>query len=72
MPEAPFKACLDDHRFAADIRRDKADAAAAGLDATPAVVIGTAGPEGVTGLPVVGARPYRSFANRIEYLLRTP
>jgi len=72
VPEAPFKTCLDEHRFAADIRRDKADAAAVGLDATPAFVIGTAGPEGVTGLPFVGARPYRSFANRIEYLLRTP
>jgi protein-disulfide isomerase len=72
VPEAAFKACLDEHRFAADIRRDQADAAAAGLDATPAFVIGTLGPEGVTGLTFVGARPYRSFANRIEYLLRAP
>ncbi len=72
VPAEEFQACLDQHRFASAIRRDIADAAAAGITATPSFVIGRAGPDGVIGLPVVGAKSYAAFAQRIEQLLAAP
>ena len=72
VPGADFKACLDEHRFAAGVRRDLAAAAAAGLSVTPTFVIGTAGPRGITGVLLAGARPYAAFAQRIEQALHTP
>jgi protein-disulfide isomerase len=66
----PFQACLDQDRFVPDIRRDVADALAAGLRATPAFVIGRPGPGGVSGVRLIGARPFEAFAARIDEMLR--
>src|SRR5262249_42037974 len=38
VPATEFEACLDTHRYAAAIKRDMADAQAAGLTATPSFV----------------------------------
>jgi protein-disulfide isomerase len=53
-----FKACLDDHRYQAEIQADAADAAKLGLNGTPSFVI--------NGRIVVGALPFASFKSIID------
>jgi len=68
VPEAAFQACLDQHRYAAEIKADMAEARAAGLSATPSFVIGTISPRGITGTRVVGAQRYPMFARLLDDL----
>lgn len=64
-----FAACLDGKKFAAQIARDKQDAATAGITGTPTFVLGRATGNNVTGLLMVGAKPLAIFETEIEKLL---
>lgn len=64
-----FAACLEAKPFAAQIARDKQDAAAAGITGTPTFVLGRATGTNVTGLLMVGAKPLATFEAEIEKLL---
>jgi len=66
----PLQACLDSHRFEADVKADLADARAAGLDRTPSFVIGRERAGAVSGVRMVGAQPAATFAARLDELLR--
>jgi protein-disulfide isomerase len=61
-----FRACLDGRAFASQLGRDKADAEAAGITGTPTFVLGRQSGDKVTGLLMVGARPFPQFAEEIE------
>jgi protein-disulfide isomerase len=54
LARASFEACLREHRFAAAIRADVADALAARIYSTPSFVIGRPVAGGVSGVVVVG------------------
>ena len=56
-------------RHDAGIRKDMEDAAAAGVTATPAFVLGYSIGDGVKGERFLGALPYPDFAARINALL---
>jgi protein-disulfide isomerase len=64
-----FEACLAAKPYAAQIARDKQDAAAAGITGTPTFVLGRAQAGKVTGLLIVGAKPLPFFEAEIEKLL---
>jgi len=59
-----FAQCLDQHRFAADVERDVAEAQALGVNSTPAFLI--------NGRPVVGALPVDEFRSIVEDALKGP
>jgi protein-disulfide isomerase len=68
-----FRQCLDSDRHAATIRKNLAEAQAAGVTATPTFLIGLTEPENgtVKVLKVVrGAQPYARFKEIIDSLLR--
>ena len=50
-----FATCLDSGKYANEWQKDAADAAAAGVQSTPAFFI--------NGRPVIGAQPYEAFAD---------
>jgi protein-disulfide isomerase len=58
LDSATFDACLDDHRYQAEINKDANDAARIGLNGTPSFVI--------NGRILVGALPYEDFKAIIE------
>jgi len=58
LDTAAFTACLDDHRYQAEINADAADAARVGLNGTPSFVI--------NGRILVGALPFESFKTVID------
>lgn len=66
---APFEACRAAHTFAPAIREDVAQALAAGLDRTPSFVLGRPVADGVSGVVIVGARPYSFFREKLEKAL---
>jgi len=53
-----FRACLDDHRFLAEIKADAADAASLGLNGTPSFVI--------NGRILIGAHPFQDFKTIVD------
>jgi protein-disulfide isomerase len=55
LDAAAFEKCLDSGKYAADWQKDSADAAAAGVQSTPAFFI--------NGRAVIGAQPYEAFAD---------
>jgi protein-disulfide isomerase len=55
LDAAAFATCLDSGKYTSDWQKDSADAAAAGVQSTPAFFI--------NGRPVVGAQPYEQFAD---------
>jgi protein-disulfide isomerase len=67
---APFEACRAAHTFLPSIHEDMAAATAAGLDRTPSFVIGRPTAGGISGLVVVGTRPYAFFREKLEKVLR--
>ncbi len=69
LDASAFAACLDGKKFAAQIARDKQDAATAGITGTPTFVLGRANGSTVTGLLMVGAKPSAIFEAEIEKLL---
>lgn len=66
-----FSTCLHEKTFAAQIARDKQDAAAAGITGTPTFVLGRANGKTVSGMLIVGAKPLAFFVAEIEKLLST-
>jgi len=54
LDAAAFATCLDSGKYATDWQKDSADAAAAGVNSTPAFFI--------NGRPLIGAQPYEQFA----------
>lgn len=67
---APFEACRAAHTFLPAIHEDMAAAAAAGLDRTPSFVIGRPVAGGISGLVIVGTKPYAFFREKLERVLR--
>lgn len=64
-----FEACLRQDTFGPDIRKDLADAQAAGVSATPTFVLGKTTEKGIEGAVIVGAMPLATFEARIKELL---
>jgi protein-disulfide isomerase len=58
MDTAAFSACLDDHRYQAEVKADYADAVRIGLSGTPSFVI--------NGRILVGAQPFERFKAIID------
>jgi protein-disulfide isomerase len=54
LDAAAFATCLDSGKYASEWQKDAADAAAAGVQSTPAFFI--------NGRPLIGAQPYEQFA----------
>ena len=75
LDAARFGACLDSSKYAAEIRRDIADAVAAGIEGTPNFVIGITNPKNprdprVRVLKVItGALPYPNFKAALDAAL---
>lgn len=62
-----FKTCLDEEKFADEVNKDIDDATEAGINGTPAFVIGLLGDDGsVDGVIVSGAQPYSVFESTIN------
>jgi protein-disulfide isomerase len=57
LDAAAFEKCLDSGKYTSDWQKDAADAAAAGVQSTPAFFI--------NGRSVIGAQPYEAFADII-------
>ena len=74
LNETAFGECLASGRFAADVRKDVADAKAAGVNSTPSFFVGLAQPDG--SVKVVrrlnGARPFSDYRAVIESALAEP
>ena len=64
LERAPFERCLDEHRFAAAVDADMAQARALGITGTPTFL--------VNGRPLVGAHPVEAFRSMIDEALKTP
>ncbi len=75
---ARFKQCMAGDKYAAEIRQDIADAANAGIGATPNFIVGLVGgkdarDQSIKVLNVItGARPYAIFKAAIDSALATP
>ena len=71
LGEAKFQECLASGRFAADIRKDMADAGAVGISGTPSFLVGVVQPDGRVRVmkKLVGARPYAEFKAAFDSLL---
>ena len=65
----PFQACLDQHRYAAAVRADLADALAAHIYATPSFVIGRPVKGGVAGFLVSGGNQ-SALVEKLEQALQ--
>src|SRR5436309_2509191 len=66
-----FQQCLDSGRFAAEIKKDIADAGNVGISGTPSFLIGIVQPNGSVTVTrkLVGAKPYSDFKSAIDSLL---
>ena len=64
-----FQACMKSERYAPAIRKDLADAQAAGVSATPSFVLGRTSKLGAQGVMMVGAQPFANFEAKIRELL---
>ncbi len=70
MNVAAFKACeADPAKFQAELQKDEADGAAAGISGTPSFIIGRTSASGLDGIRVVGAQPYAAFDAKLKALL---
>jgi protein-disulfide isomerase len=72
LDEAALRSCVTSERHDAGIRKDMAEAASAGVNATPAFVLGRSVGEGVIGTRFEGSQPYAAYAARINALLEEP
>jgi len=70
LDEDRLRACVASDRHDEAIRADMAVAAAAGVHATPAFVLGPSDGDGVKGARFEGAQPYAAYAARINALLQ--
>ena len=64
-----LRGCLTTNRFDAAIRRDIAEARAAGISLTPSFVLGRSKGDTVEGAKLEGAQDYEYFEERIRALL---
>lgn len=64
-----FKACVSENKFAAEIKKDTADANTLGISGTPSFVIGKTSTDQMDGVRIVGAVPYSVFDSNIKDLL---
>jgi len=70
VDDTAFAACLASGRYAALVTRGLADGAAAGVQGTPAFVVGrTQAGDVVEGTPIRGAQPLETFRRIIDQLL---
>lgn len=70
-----FQQCLDSARYAADIKKDIAEANSVGITGTPTFLLGTIDPRDGTvkvTKKLVGAKPFAEFKAAIDSLLATP
>ncbi|HLD70520.1 MAG TPA: DsbA family protein [Negativicutes bacterium] len=66
-----FDQCVSSRKFKAEVEKDQADGAAAGITGTPSFVVGKSSADGkVTGKIIVGAQPYSAFQAAIEEALK--
>ena len=75
LSETGFQRCLESGEFAADIKRDIADAGTAGISGTPTFLIGVVQPgDGRVKVvkKLVGAKPYAEFKTAVDSLLTVP
>lgn len=67
-----LKTCMDDPKQADVVKKDIADATAAGANATPTFFIGKSTSDGViNGTPVIGAQPYSVFQQALDAALKS-
>lgn len=66
----PFRDCLASARHRAEVDRDLAEGAAAGVSGTPTFVLGRLNNGRLEGIRVVGAQPYQSFASKLDEMLK--
>lgn len=72
---AKFAQCLQEGKYAAEVRRDMAEAVAAGINGTPNFVIGIVNPKDPSDprvrvyANIVGAQPYANFKAAIDAAL---
>lgn len=67
-----FSRCLASGKYAADIRKDLAQAQAAGINGTPGFLLAFTTPAGSTVKPsraLVGAQPFAAFKTQIDAML---
>lgn len=67
-----FAACMAEQRFVSAVRKDAADAEAAGITGTPTFVLGRTIPKGVQGTVIVGAMPWADLDARLRKLMSRP
>ena len=69
-----FQACLDSGKYAAEIRKDIAEANKYGITGTPTTVIGTTQPDGKVKVARVirGAQGFNAFKAALDELLSAP
>jgi len=65
-----FQKCIESTRYLADIDKDIADARKVRITGTPTFVIGKSTSDIVTGIRLVGTKPFADFETQIESLLK--
>lgn len=65
-----FGACLDSHKYKADIQKDAQEAATLQINGTPTFVVGRTAGDRLEGERIVGARPFLAFQSAIDGLLK--
>lgn len=65
-----FTACLESERYRADVERDLAEGAQAGVSGTPSFVVGRLSDGRLAGIRLVGAMPYQTFGARLDEVLK--
>lgn len=65
-----FKKCLDEEKYANEVRKDMQEGQTAGVQGTPSFVLGITTKDGmIKGVFIRGAQPYQAFKMAIESLL---
>jgi protein-disulfide isomerase len=72
LDAARFRDCVTANKYDSAIARNVATARALGLRGTPSFIVGRMSHGELEGVPLVGARPYRDFANVIDAVLAAP
>ena len=60
-----FRSCVATGKYTASIRADMAEANAAGIQGTPAFVLGKTSAAGIQGVKLMGAQPYEAFEKAV-------
>jgi len=65
-----FRTCLESERYRAEVDRDLAEGARAGVSGTPSFLLGTLNGERLEGIRIVGAQSYQMFASKLDEALK--